>query len=312
MTCAVGLVILTYGDEAGASAERLVRELSRDGVDADCIILVHNWSPGAPQLEDAPARAQLINAKANLGYAAGMNLGLRDHLARGRPLILLLTQDVHFEPGAIANMVAAAGRVPRYGILGPRLQWHGRHTVTSYGGRWSSTGRSELIVNQPPDTDDDGITASDYVDGSALLVRREVLERVGLLNERFFMYFEEAELCLRAKRAGWDVGVVHAARASQVSGEQKRPGPFNYMMARNGLEFARMVGGRRGQVAALGRDVRQSYLLTRMLVSHKSDGRRRAAAAAGLTAIWMGVWAYARGRWGAPPARLPGMGDVAV
>ena len=310
MSCRVGPVILGYGAGAPADIARLVDELSREGVDRACITVVHNPSAAAAELKDSPPGVRIINAERNLGYAGGMNLGIRPQLLEQVPYVLLLTQDVHLEPGVIERLLDAADLAPRYGVLGPRLRWEGRSTILNFGGRWSATGAGRLVDARPADDDGDGIVPCDYVDGAIVLFRSELLAKVGLMSERFFMYFEESELCLRAKRAGWEVGVVLEAEAAQSSGETKRPGAFSYLMARNGLEFARLVGGRPAVLASIGRDVAQSFRLVKMRFSPKSDQGRRGIASASLIALWMGVLAYFRGRWGPPPADVPGLGDV--
>lgn len=310
MSFPLGVVILAYGVDAATRVGRLVDELVRDGVTANCVTVVHNPSPASSTLGPLPAKVDLIETGRNLGYAGGMNLGIRRQTSDGRPLLLLLTDDVRLEPGAVEHLLAAAARAPRYGILGPALRWQGREVVSSFGGRVTATGAGWLINEAPVDEDGDNVTPCDYIDGCAMLIRSEVLANVGLLTERFFMYFEESELCLRARRAGWLVGVALDSRASQTSGESKRPGAFNYLMARNGLEFARLVGGPRAQVAAVGRDLAQTVRLLKMRYSPKSDEERRHFAQASLGGLWAGVAAYFRGRWGPPPGNLPGMGDV--
>jgi GT2 family glycosyltransferase len=311
MICRVGPVILSYGPGGPANVRRLVDELLRDGVTPDCITVVHNPDGlGANLLAPPLPTVRVINAERNLGYAGGMNLGIRQQQEEGRSLFLLLTQDVRLNPGAVRHLVDAADRAPAYGVLGPKLRWEGRTTVFSYGGRWSGTGGSSLIIDRPGAVSDDNIAPCDYVDGAVVLLRSDVVDRVGPLTERFFMYCEEAELCLRAKRAGWKVGVVLDADAVQSSGEELRPGAFSYLMARNGLEFSRMVGGQRAVAAALGRDLARSWRLLKMRFSPKSDRRRQSFASASLIALWRGVGDYFRGRWGPPPANLRGLGDV--
>ena len=76
-----------------------------------------------------------------------------------------------------------------------------------------------------------------------MLVRAAALERVGGFDERFWSYFEEAELCLRARRAGFRVGVVLDAVAEQAPGGPGRPGVWSYLMTRNGVAYAWRAAG---------------------------------------------------------------------
>jgi GT2 family glycosyltransferase len=267
-----------------------------------------------PSGEDSPFQSAhegitLITPDRNLGYAGGMNHGIRDQLAKGRELILLLTMDVRLDPGAVAQLCHAAQTVPAFGVLGPELRWSPDGHM-SWGVRWDESGNVEHVLSPPQDSDGDSIVESDSIDGAVVLLKSQVLKDLGPLVDRLFMYYEETEFCLRAKRAGWRVGVVLGAVAEQSSGESRRPGAFNYLMARNGLEFARLVAGRRGVVSALRRYVVLSYMLTKMRFSPKSDRQRQRRATVSLIGIWKGVAAYFGRRWGPPPPNLPGLGDM--
>lgn len=306
----LGAVILGYGRGAKEQVASLVANLLHQGVDQAAITVVRN-----PSGDDIPLDldVQAIAPERNLGYAGGMNLGIREQQKRGMRMVLLLTMDAHLDDGAVARMFAAAEGAPRFGVLGPELRWSaaGRMPAhTSWGVRWSPTGAVEHVLDRPQDTEGNGVVACDAVDGSVVLVRADMLGDTGLLDDRFFMYYEETEFCLRAKRAGWRVGIVLGATAEQASGESRRPGAFNYLMARNGLEFSRLVAGRRGIAAAISRYVAQSWRLLKMRFSPKSDPPRQRYAMDSLGGLWHGVAAYFRRRWGPPPSDLPGIGDI--
>jgi hypothetical protein len=239
-----------------------------------------------------------------------MNLGIKHQIGLGRDLILLLTMDVSLHRGAISILREAIDRSPTYGVLGPVLAWRGKTGRRSWGVRWSRTGAIEHVLTSPIDDDHDGVVECDSIDGAVVLIRSDVVTTIGPLTDRLFMYFEETEFCLRAKRAGWKVGVVLGAAAEQEPGESRRPGAFSYLIARNGLEFARLVAGRRGIVAALGRNVARTWRLTKMRFSPRSDHKRRKFASASLAGLWRGIGAFFRNQWGPPPPDLAGIGDV--
>jgi len=305
----LGAVVLCHGPDAQEHVRPLVLALIEQGVAPAFVTIVRNTSAiDAPFEAPAPGIA-IIKPGRNLGYAGGMNLGIRDQLDKDRALILLLTMDVRLDPLAVARMRAAAEAATTYGIFGPELRWTGTDRMT-WGARWNGMGKVDHVQARPPDDDGDGIVESDAIDGAVVLLKAAVLKDVGQLHDHLFMYFEETEFCLRAKRAGWRVGVVLGAVAEQSSGETRRPGAFNYLMARNGLEFARLVAGWRGVMVTLGRDVAQSWRLLKMRFSPKSDEKRRRFATVSLAALWLGVLAFAQRRWGPPPSDLPGSGDM--
>jgi hypothetical protein len=152
----------------------------------------------------------------------------------------------------------------------------------------------------------------DWIDGSVMLVAATVFGDAGLMDERFFMYCDEVEFCLRAAREGWSVGVVPGAVAHQRSGASQRPGAFRYLQTRNGLEVARRVGGWRALASTAGRLIGQSWELTRVSFGPHTRDDERVQARINLRAGLLGARDFVRGRWGPPPSRLPGLGDVQV
>jgi GT2 family glycosyltransferase len=301
MTASLGIVVLTHGPRGEYGP--LVDSLVEQGVAPDSIALVQNpTDPLDPEPPPPAPGAAVIRMERNLAYAGGMNAGIRRHLARGAEVLLLLTQDLRLRPGAIRALLEAAERSPAFGVLGPILWARGVERVFSYGGRRGRRGGWVSHIRERPASTPGGIGECDWVDGAAFLVRREVLDRVGLLDERLFIYFEETELCLRATRAGWRVGVVLDAQAEQESGQSARPGFHAYLISRNGFEYARRASGALGVVATIRRALVESLELLRGY-SGASDAER-AATRIKLRGMWLGFLDFLRRRWGPPPASL--------
>jgi GT2 family glycosyltransferase len=293
-------VVLAYGPER--MYRPLVAALIEDGIPADKIAIVHNpLTPADPPLAEPGV---VLRMDRNRGYAGGMNRGIQHQLANGARQILLLTDDVRLQPGALTPLFDFAQAEPRYGILGP-AQPDG--PLFNYGGLLDRNGRPSVRRELSDPHRGRPVIDADWVEGSAVLIRREVFEQVGLLEERFFMYFEEADLCLRAARSGWQIGIVWAALINQKArGSQARPVLYSYLMARNGLEYARRVAGWRGLVFGLGRAFRESWELLKVWYRPRSSPEQRRLARVTLLASWWGTAAFAFGRWGAPPAVIHG------
>lgn len=301
----LGVVVLTHGPkgEYGPLVEALVDQ----GVPGESIALVQNpVNPSDPEPAPPVDGATVIRMDRNRAYAGGMNSGIRHHLARGAGLILLATQDLRLRPGAITALAAAADRAAAYGVLGPLLWATGEDRIFSGGGRRGRRGGWVTHIKQRPKPQDDGIASCDWVEGACFLVRREVLERVGLLDESLFIYFEESDLCLRATRAGWRVGVVLDAEAEQESGQPARPGFHAYLLSRNGFEYARRSSGLVGVGAALRRALLESGQLLRAYPG--AGAGDRFAARVKLAGMWLGFAHFARRRFGPPPERVAGSG----
>lgn len=307
---ALGVVVLAYG--AGGEHQPLLASLLAEGVAASSLLVVHN--PAAPG-ESAPVAvsgAEVIQAERNLGYAGGMNLGIAKMRERtGKDLLLLLSHDARLRAGALGTLLEAVRSSERLGILGPALLLTGTDVPFSYGGMTSAGGANahlKELSTAPPD----GILRCDWIDGGTILVRSEVLERVGVFDQRFWGYCEDADLCLRARRAGYQVGVVLAAKADQDPGTSKRLGAWAYLMSRNGIEYARRAAGPRGLLASTGRSISMILISLgrfslRTLRLRPGDPGEPLVLAAG---AWRGTVDYFRGRWGPPPGGLRGMGDV--
>lgn len=307
---ALGVVVLVYGscDEHLP----LLVALLEQGVAPTSIVIVHN-----PRVTTEPAVAfghsdvDVIRARTNRGYAAGMNLGIRHHLQRGASDLLLLTQDLRLSAGSVTALLEASDKAPDFGVLGPSMWWRGEGRPFSYGGIASRGGVVGHLDSRPP-SGPHGIAECDWIDGAAMLVRSEALRVVGLLDERFFMYFEETDLCLRAAKAGWRIGVVLDARAEQIPGAGKRPGAYRYLLTRNGLAYARDLAGARGLAATFARRIGDGIELIMVRHNARLSPAVRSLARVEFAATWRGVVDYLLGRWGPPPPGLPGLGDVAT
>jgi GT2 family glycosyltransferase len=239
-----------------------------------------------------------------------MNLGIARQLERGCERLLLLTHDARLRQGALARLLASGEANPGYGALGPVLLLTGSEEPFSFGGVERRDGGLEHRKAMLPGAG--GIAPCDWIDGGTMLLRSGPLRAVGGFDEHFWGYAEDADLCLRLRRAGFEVGVVLGAAADQDSGAARRPGPWAYLMTRNGLAYAKRSGGA-GTVARLGAKAVLYALREAVRSLARASGLRPGPAAA----TWAvavgrarGLLDFARGRWGPPPP-LPGDGDVA-
>lgn len=189
----------------------------------------HNW-------------AELLPLAENGGYAFGNNAAIRPLLELNLPVpyVLLLNPDTIVRPGAIQKLLDFMEKHPEVGIAGSRLEdMDGTPQRSAF--RFPSLcseldgglrfGLVTKLLHQwviaPPVSDTPHPT--DWVAGASMIVRREVIDAIGLLDEKYFMYFEEVDFCLRANRAGWacwyvpDSRVVHFVGQSSGVTDTKRP-----------------------------------------------------------------------------------------
>ncbi len=151
----------------------------------------------------------------NVGFTRGNNIGLER--ARGA-FLLLLNPDTEVRPDAIGKVIDFMRGHPRAGIVGPHtLNSDGSHQSTRrrfptlltgiFESTWLSAWAPAAVESRYRmlDTNDDDILEADWVQGSALMLRRAVYDAIGGLDEGFTMYSEELDYCRRAKTAGWQV-----------------------------------------------------------------------------------------------------------
>ncbi len=186
---------------------------------------------------------KLIETGANLGFTGGNNIGIRHALEAGADFVMLLNNDTIVAPDLIDQMVTAMVQDPKIGVAGPTIYYYEQpHVVWSAGGDidWKR-GTTSMTAIGSEDKGQFGTEAREvqFVTGCALLARREVWETVGLLDEQFFMYYEETEWCVRASRAGYKI--VHVPQAMlwhKISIEARATSPLtHYYMVRNRLLF---------------------------------------------------------------------------
>jgi GT2 family glycosyltransferase len=215
---------------------------------ADVLVVDNASRDGTPALVRSRfPEVALIETGANLGFAAGNNVGLRYALEHGYDYALLLNNDTEVAPDFLSLLVRAAEADSAIGVVGPTIYYFDRPDIIwSAGGTidwWR--GNSAMRGNGAVDRGQYGTPGDvDFVSGCALLCRCAVLERAGLLDERFFMYYEEAEWCVRAARAGFRIVHVPAAHVlHKIPLDARADQPYvAYYMTRNRLLFLRATG----------------------------------------------------------------------
>jgi len=197
--------------------------------------------------EQLPAITVIENEE-NLGYAGGNNVGLRYALAQKADYALLLNNDTMVDSALLRLLVEASEANLFVGIVGPTIYYHARpNTIWSAGGAidWKR-GSTRMVGLNEQDVGQFGKKPRevDFVTGCALLVRMKAVETAGELDERFFMYYEETEWCVRIARAGYRIMHVPQAKMwHKISPEAQVDSPFvRYYMTRNRLLFLKATG----------------------------------------------------------------------
>lgn len=184
----------------------------------------------------------LILTHANLGYAGGNNLGIDHALKRGADLVLLLNNDTEMDKDFISNLLRSTDEKPEGGIFGPKVVRHSaRDTLDHMGGFWSSEiGEYKPFLFNKPERDFQEMQELDYISGCSILIRREVIEKIGKLDPRFFLLWEESDFCARAKNAGFSIWATpRATLFHKVSASFEGKAMMQYYWWRNRLLWMR-------------------------------------------------------------------------
>ena len=196
------------------------------------VVVVDNEGGAAPEMSHT---VRLIRNSENVGFARACNQGIR---ASDGEYIVLVNPDTLVEKGFFEGLDGFFGENSGVGVAGPRivddegnLQLSARKELSFVSGLLGRTSlltrlfpKSSLVRRLFPAAEElYGPTAVDWVSGACMVVRRQALEEIGPMDERFFMYFEDADLCRRARKAGWlvyylpQIEVLHHTGASSHS-----------------------------------------------------------------------------------------------
>lgn len=198
------------------------------------IVVVDNASP---RRVDEPARLPegvvVLAQDRNTGFGPAANIGLRWFLARpGAPWLAVVPHDARPQPGCLPRLLAELERRPAAGLASADVGDGLTPMVDRYFGAIPQPAR--VIQGWEP---------AGYPHGTLMVARRRCLEQVGLFDERYFAYVEEADLALRVRKAGWQVGVVRGANVRNT-GLGSDVAVIDYLQLRNTLLLLRDHFGR--------------------------------------------------------------------
>ena len=201
--------------------------------------------------EAVSAGVTLVRTGKNLGYGGGMNFGIQEARRGGADLLFLLNNDVVFGQSCLTKLGGFLQENPKAGLVAPLIVYDGDpERIWATGSRiLNLRGRSHDPFHNRRVREFPSPVRVDALTGCALMVRREVFDRIGLFDENYFAYYEDVDLCRRAGLSGYDsyffpqVTLRHAVSASSRGRPPLRRRP-EYFMARNRIYFVRKGSGR--------------------------------------------------------------------
>jgi len=182
---------------------------------------------------------QIIELAENLGYAGNNNVGIREGLRQGADWLFVLNEDTVLAPDCLQRLVEMGLQSPDIGIVGPMIYHHDEpEVIQSAGAEVDRWWRSFHLGQNQVDRGQFGEPRNvRWISGCAILVRSDVVHTAGALDERFFIYCEEVEWCIRAGKSGWRIVHVPSAKLWHKGVQRHyQPKPaYTYYTTRNRL-----------------------------------------------------------------------------
>lgn len=254
----------------------------------------------------------IIETHQNLGFAGGNNIGIEWVLRHGAEWIFLLNNDTTVAPDVIKGFFLALKDQPKAKILGAKiLRYNTPDTIDHLGGMWVPH-KAEFTSLESGEKDHPFLVSrqADYVCGAALFMHRSVPQTIGLLEPRYFLFWEETDYCYRAKKHGFEVWTAPKARvwhkvSSSFSGGKPHMHYFWWRsrllwLERNCSDEERQLLYRKVIIPEIVKLIRH-YLIKRLFsLFSKKNGEKLARYKAGC----LGIWHYCRKKFGNCPEWL--------
>lgn len=200
------------------------------------VVAIENWQSKYPTVK-------FIRSEKNLGFAGGNNLGVKE--ATGNYLFFV-NNDTEFTDGLADKLTAVMDANPAIGMISPMIKYYADKDLIQYAGytpmNYYTCRNSCIGLREKDNGQYNNITApTAYCHGAAMMVRKEAIEKAGMMSENFFLYYEEVDWCEHIKRAGYEAWVCTDAVIfhKESASVGKKSALKEYFMNRNRILFIR-------------------------------------------------------------------------
>ncbi len=272
----VFIVILNWNNASDTLS--CLASLSELGNSNYSVLVVDNGSvdDSVDKIQSNYPKIELLRLGTNLGFAEGNNIGIRRAISHGADYVLLLNNDTVVDPQMLTELVNVAESKPQIGLVGPTIYyydqpgtiWSAGYLIDWYSGIIRCLSGDGAVIQQAEPY------KVDYLSGCGLCIKSEVINKIGLMDPRFFLYYEETDWCTRARAAGYEILVVPQASIwHKVSASigQNSPAATYYMTRNIFLFLSNNLKGRQRFVALIRSLIRE----IRTITSHTLKPRYR-------------------------------------
>lgn len=194
------------------------------------IVVDNNSTDNSKNILEKDKRIHFIETNENGGFAKGNNIGIKYAIENNAQYIILLNNDTEIEENAISILVQAAEKDSSVGIVGSRIMYFDNKELINYcGGKIDWLKGATIHENYKRKYIDKGINYkyTEFITGCCMLIKREVIEKIGYLPEEYFMYYEDTDYCVKAKENGYKLGLCEDSviyhKVSVSSGGENSP-----------------------------------------------------------------------------------------
>jgi len=207
------------------------------------VVIVDNGSDKKIEISDSEIK--VIYNKENLGFSGGNNIGIKYALENNADYILLLNNDTIVSNDFLSKMIKFAQKNKQVGIIGPKIYFPNSKKIWFAGGKinWLYNKGTMRGFNQidSGQYDKPEVQNTDFITGCCALIKKEVIKKIGLMSEEYFLYYEDTDFSLKARRAGYDCVLIPSAviwHKGSKSAIAESPS-YIYYHIRNGLIMAK-------------------------------------------------------------------------
>lgn len=239
------------------------------------LIVVDNGSKNAYKLPSSAKHITLIRSEENTGFSGGYNIGIREALKHGDEYIMIVNNDTEAKPDMIVELIAVLDSDSRIGMVVPKIYFAKGHefhkdrytkaelgNVLWYAGGhvdWANVNTIHRGVDEVDKGQYDTTESIAFATGCCMMFKRETLEKVGVLDEKYFLYYEDADLNERIKRAG--LRIYYAPKAHLIHINASSSGGAgntlqDYFITRNRMLYGMTYAPLRTKIALFRESIR--------------------------------------------------------
>lgn len=230
----VFIVILNYNGK-DVIKKCLTSVFKIDYPNFEVVFVDNNSTDGSLELVKSNfSKANFIKNEENLGYASGNNIGIRFSLERMAEYVLVLNNDTEVEKDFLTKLIEVAEEDEKIGITSPVIMDGNTKQIWFSGGKIDWLKMKTLHLQN---VHTEAYFESDFITGCSMLVKAEVFKKIGLFDEDFFLYWEDADFSLRSKKAGFKNIVVSASWIYHFEKSEGQKKAKTYWLVVSGLIF---------------------------------------------------------------------------